>query len=130
MEKKDVEEIVNERTGKWENFDGEKKAQIVDFAMEVLERSKELGIPFDRSAGITFVSHLATLYQRLFLTDERVTIDGCLFDQIPGELLEMGEEMGQIAEKYFGKELDASEKFLIATHMGAMRERIRQGVTD
>ena len=42
----------------------------------------------------------------------------------------MGEEVGVIAEKRFGKKLDENEKFLIATHLGAMEERIRQGVTD
>ena len=59
-----------------------------------------------------------------------MNIDPELFEQVPSELRDMGEEVGVIAEKRFGKKLDENEKFLIATHLGAMEERIRQGVTD
>ena len=130
MEKTDVEEIVSERTAGWEKFDRRENARISDFAMEVLEYSRQKGIEFDRSAGITFVSHLATLYQRLFLTNETVNIGPELFEQVSSELRDMGEEVGGSAEKRFGKKLGENGKFLIATHLGAMEERIRQGVTD
>lgn len=130
MDRQEIRNVVDERSAEWEDFDGQKKELVTDFAVEILEYAKKQGIEFDHSAGITFVSHLTTLYQRMFITGEEIEIEESLLDQITPELMEMSEGTGEIVMKYFGKKLNPGEIFLIATHLGSMQERIRQGVVD
>ena len=130
MDRQEIRGVVDERSAEWEALDEQKKELITDFAAEILEYAGRQGIQFDHSAGITFVSHLTTLYQRMFITGEEIEIDEGLLDQIAPELMALSEGTGEIVMKYFGKKLNAGEIFLIATHLGSMQERIREGVAD
>ncbi len=125
-----IDEVIQDRSAMWKDFDPQKRELIHQLCVDVLAYAKEKGIDFDRSAGITFVTHLTTLYDRLFLSQEQVVIDEELFDQIEPYLFEMAKEVAEIIKKYYKKEISKSEIFLIATHLGAMQERINHNETD
>ncbi len=126
MNKELIEQVVEERTKNWDGFSEEKKQLIIAFAEEVLDFAKAKGIEFDNDAGITFVSHLATMYERLFMINETIEVDDSMLEQVGPELMELSDEVEEIEKKYYGRELDLGEKFLIATHLGAMRERLNE----
>ena len=93
MNKELIEQVVEERTKNWDGFSEEKKQLIIAFAEEVLDFAKAKGIEFDNDAGITFVSHLATMYERLFMINETIEVDDSMLEQVGPELMELSDEV-------------------------------------
>lgn len=122
----DIDSIISERSEHWSDFSNEDREKVYQACIEVLKICKNKGIVFDESAGITFVTHLTTLYYRLFFTHEEVDIDEELSNQIEEKLQFMAKEIAHIIEKIYKKDLPTDEVFLIATHLGAMIERIKE----
>lgn len=125
-----VKKVIEERTQNWEKFSKEEEDKILNFCLEVLSYSESKSIKFDQSAGITFVTHLTTLYNRLFNTKEDIEIDDELYSQIDDEIMDISKEMLTIVKKHYGVDLSKSEMFLMATHLGAMKARIQENITD
>jgi hypothetical protein len=73
---------------------------------------------------------MTTLYDRLFNTKENIEIDEELYSQIDDEFMETSKEISTIVKKHFRVDLSKGELFLIATHLGAMKARIQENITD
>ena len=125
-----IDEVIKERSAGWQDFSQENEKQICKLGERVFAACSELGIPFDKTAGITFMTHLTTLYERLFRTHEVIEIDADLYDQIDEDLMDLSSKISQLIELLLNCKLDRSECFLIATHLGSMRERINQNLND
>ena len=116
--------VIAKRSAEWTNITDEDKEKIFVFSKEVLDYALGKDIPFDNDAGITFVSHLTTLYSRLFLREDTIEISDELFKEIGDDLVAMSKDISAIAKRHFGKDIDRSEVFLVSTHLGAMRARL------
>ena len=116
--------VIAKRSAEWANITEDDKDKIFVFSKEVLDYAFGKDIPFDNDAGITFISHLTTLYSRLFLREEIIEISDELFAEIGGDLVAMSKDISAIAKRHFGKDIDRSEVFLVSTHLGAMRARL------
>ena len=121
-----IDSIISERSSQWKNFTKENHELIKNVCERALQESSAEGIDFDESAGITFVTHLTTLYDRLFISHEEVNFDDEMFLQIDDSTQQKAQRISKIIPEMLGKELPKSEVFLIATHLGAMQERIQE----
>lgn len=125
-----IDEVIKERSANWQDFTKENHEQICCLGKQVFQACADLGIPFDQTAGITFMTHLTTLYERLFKSHEVIEIEDELYNQIDEELMLRSEDITSLIENTLNCVLDKSECFLIATHLGSMRERISQNKKD
>lgn len=121
-----IDEVIKERSANWQDFTKENHEQIRCLGIQVFQTCVSLGIPFDQTAGITFMTHLTTLYERLFKSHEVIEIDSELYNQIDEDLMQQSKVITSLIEKVLNCVLDKSECFLIATHLGSMRERFSQ----
>lgn len=121
-----IDSIITERSREWQSFTEENHQLIKQICEKVLEESEKEGIVFDESAGITFVTHLTTLFDRLFISHEQIDIDEEMFSQIEELIQKKANHIAQVISRMIGKELPRSEIFLIATHLGAMKERMNE----
>lgn len=121
-----IDEVIKERSANWQNFTKENHKQIRCLGEQVFQACADIGIPFDQIAGITFMTHLTTLYERLFKSHEVIEIEDELYNQIDEELMQRSKKITSLIENVLDCVLDRSECFLIATHLGSMRERISQ----
>lgn len=121
-----IDEVIKERSANWQDFTKENQKQIRCLGECVFQACEKMGIPFDQTAGITFMTHLTTLYERLFMSHEVIEIEDELYDQIDEELMFKSKDITLLIENVLNCVLDRSECFLIATHLGSMRERISQ----
>ena len=125
-----IDEVIEERSANWQDFTRENHDQIHRLGEQVFQACMQMGIPFDQTAGITFMTHLTTLYERLFKSHEVIEIEDELYEQIDAELMEKSKNIIVLIENTLKCTLDRSECFLIATHLGSMRERISQNQLD
>ncbi|MFV0479053.1 MAG: PRD domain-containing protein [Anaerorhabdus sp.] len=121
----EIKKIINQRTRDWVDITADDKELIHDYAKSVLSHCEELGIVFDETAGSVFVTHLTTLFNRINENFE-MELDQETLSQIDKDLLEISESINDITLKYYKKQLNRTEKFLVATHVGSMRERNRE----
>lgn len=121
-----IDEVIKERSANWQDFTYENHEQIRSLGVQVFKVCEQMGIPFDQMAGITFMTHLTTLYERLFKSHEVIEIEDELYKQIDEELMVKSKDIISLIENVLNCVLDKSECFLIATHLGSMRERIIQ----
>lgn len=125
-----IDEVIKERSAGWLDFTKENHEQIRSLGEQVFQACAKMGIPFDQTAGITFMTHLTTLYERLFKSHEVIEIEDELYNQIDEDLMLKSKDITALIEKVLNCVLDKSECFLIATHLGSMCERIRQNQND
>lgn len=121
--------VIEERTATWDSIGVSEKKKICDCAEEVLAYCESKDISFDKSAGITFVTHITSLYDRI-QKNSFIEIEEELFSQVDENLFDMANEIYLIIKKHFNGEIDKGEIFLIATHVGSMKERIARGICD
>ncbi len=130
MEINKINQVIQERTKDWEDIEKEDREKIVDVSISFLNFAKQQEIIFDTSAGVTFITHLATLYHRLKNKEGGIEIDEEMWGQIPDEIQGMKLDFQRIIQEQLNQEIDGNEVFLIATHFGSMLERIKTGTTD
>ncbi len=130
MEINKINQVIQERTKDWEDIEKEDREKIVDVSISFLNFAKQQEIIFDTSAGVTFITHLATLYYRLKNKEGGIEIDEEMWGQIPDEIQGMKLDFQRIIQEQLNQEIDGNEVFLIATHFGSMLERIKTGTTD
>lgn len=129
MKINEIKDIIEIRTQNWSNFEEADKEIIKDYIKDVFDYCKEQGIEFDQTAGTIFATHLTTLYRRIHEKFD-MELDEELVEQLSGDLLEVGEGISVITEKYYKKTLPETERFLILTHLGSMKERLKEGIAD
>lgn len=125
-----IREIIDQRSKDWQKVSKEDKEKIEQLAKDFLEYGVQKNIEFDHTAEITFLSHLTTLYYRTILEPEEFSVDSSLFDQLPESINSMKNDFREIVLKDLGINISESELFLVATHFGAMEERLKNQITN
>ncbi|MFV0379489.1 MAG: PRD domain-containing protein [Anaerorhabdus sp.] len=125
IELKMIKSIIDQRTKDWDDITKDDKVVIYNFIVDVLEYCKNNDIVFDETAGSVFIVHLTTLFKRIN-EDFKMEIDDEMISQIDSDLLDISEGISKLALKHYHKGLNPTEMFLIATHVGSMKERIKE----
>ncbi|HBM75337.1 MAG TPA: hypothetical protein DD429_07260 [Clostridiaceae bacterium] len=121
-----INNIVKEKGLSMYGFSNEEIKLVSDCCNEVLNFCKDNKVEFDETAATVFIAHLTTLYERVKKNDF-ASINSDIFDQIGDELFDMAEKVTAIIKKYYKHDITKDEIFLIASHIGAMKERLKEG---
>lgn len=120
-----IEDIVKKRVQNMHEINEKEIDKIIQCSIKILEFCKINSIEFDETAGIVFVSHITTFYERA-KKKEYIKVDCELFAELGEELYKMGEKIIEIMNEYFNCVVPKDEILLIASHLGAMKERLNK----